>query len=115
LGSAGEVAPGSADLGPGPDGRDLAVDEDDDTIGLGEGGPLGGGADDRRTPLAQRRPQLDLGGGVEGAGDVVGQQQLGVGRERPGQGEPLDLSSREPDAAVTDQGVLAAGFGDVGA
>ena len=61
------------------------------------------------------RPQLDLGGGVERGGDVVGEQQLGVAGQRPGQREPLHLAAGQPDAAVADQGVGAAGGLDVGA
>src|SRR3712207_8191920 len=40
--------------------------------------------------LAERCPQLDLGRGVKGARDVVGQEQLGVGSQRACECEPLE-------------------------
>ena len=56
-------------------------------------------------PLPQGGPQLDLGRGVEGAGDVVGEQQLGVGGQRPREREALHLTSGQPHAAVPDERV----------
>ena len=106
---------GRAELAPRPDGGDPALDEHDDPVGLGQRRALGGRADDGRRRAAQRRPELDLGGGVERRGDVVGQQQLGVAGERAGQREPLHLAAGEPDAAVADERVGAAGLLDVAA
>ena len=63
---------------------------------------------------AQRGPQLDLGRGVQRRGDVVGQQQLGVAGQGAGQRQALHLPAGEPDAAVPDQRVGAAGGLDVG-
>ncbi len=45
--SAGEVAPGAREVAPRTERRDPAVDEDEHAVGLGEGGPLRGRADDR--------------------------------------------------------------------
>jgi hypothetical protein len=107
------VAPRARQLAPGADGGDLAADEYDDPVGLGESGRLRGGPDDRRAPLTEGCPQLDLGGGVQGTGDVVGQEELGVGSQRSGEREALDLASGEPDTAVPHKSVLAAGLVDV--
>ena len=60
--SARQVAPRARELAPGADRGDLAVDQDDDPVGLLEGGALGGGADHGGAALAQGDPQLDLGG-----------------------------------------------------
>src|SRR3954467_9975421 len=64
-----EVAPGRCQIVPGAGGGDLAAGEDDDPVGLGQGRAFRGGADHGCPPLAERCPQLDLGSGVEGAGD----------------------------------------------
>ena len=74
---------------------------------------LGGRADHGGTALAQGRPELDLGGGVERGRHVVGEQQLGVAGQRPGQREPLHLTTGQPDAAVPDERVGTAGVVDV--
>ena len=63
--------------------------------------------------VAQRLPQLDLGGGVERGRHVVGQQHVGVGGQRPGQRESLHLPAGEAYAAVADERVGAAGLGHV--
>jgi hypothetical protein len=107
------VGPRRSQLGPRTHRGDLAVDHDDDPVGLSESGSLRGGADDRRVPVTQRPPELDLGGRVERAGDVVGQEQLGVGGQRSRQGETLDLSPGEAYATVTDDRVRAARLLDV--
>ena len=44
-----------------------AVDEHDDPVGLGEGGPLRRGPDDRGATGAKGGPQVDLGRGVQSA------------------------------------------------
>ena len=70
--------------------------------------------DDRRAASAQRIPQLDLGAGVQRRGHVIREHQLGVGRQRAGEGEPLHLAAGQAHAAVADQRVGPAGVGDVG-
>ena len=53
--------------------------------------------------LAQHLPELEFGDDVQGRGDVVRDQQLGVRRERPGQCQALQLPARQPGALVADQ------------
>ena len=83
--SAGQVPPAGGELAPGPRRGHAPVDQHDDPVGLRPA---------RRAllvapttvapPLAQGRPQLDLGRRVERGGDVVGEQQVGVCTPVPG-------------------------------
>src|SRR5699024_2588596 len=85
-GSPAEVTPAGRALLPRAGGGDPTGVQDDHPVGLLEGGPLRGGADDGSAALAQRVPELDLGRGVERAGDVIGQEQLRLRGQRPREG-----------------------------
>ena len=111
--AAREVAPPRRQLSPRTLVGDPAVDQHHDPVGPGQRRRLRGRPDDRRPPLAQRLPELDLGGGVERRGDVVGQEQLGVAGQGPGQREPLHLTSGQAYAAVPDERVGSARLGHV--
>ncbi len=62
--------------------RRLVVGDEDDSAPLGMNG-------------GEQFEDLDAGGGVELAGRFVGQQQLGVVDQRPGQRHPLLLAAGE--------------------
>ena len=47
--------------------------------------------------------------GVERAGDLVQDQQLGPADQRPRQGDPLPLAARQPRTLGADHGVHALG------
>src|SRR5437868_4439924 len=57
----------------------------------------------------QRFDQHQVGLGIESAGRLVEDENWGVFEERPGDGEPLPLSSRQRGPALTDNGVVAIG------
>ena len=62
-----------------------------------------GRADHGHPVLAQRPPQRQLGGDVQRRRHVVGDQQLGTRRQRPGQRQPLQLPAGQPGALVPDE------------
>ena len=101
--SAGQVAPAVLEVAPRAARQNPAADEHDDLVGQRQRRPLRRRPDDGDAALAQRLPQLELGDDVERGGDVVGDEQLRLRRQRPGQGEPLQLTTGEPGALVPDE------------
>src|SRR5699024_8275410 len=99
--SAGQVRPGGLELLPRPGGRDGALLQHHDPVGQGERGLLGGRTDHGGPALPQRCPQFQLGGGVQGAGDVIGQQHLRLGGQGSSQREPLHLTAGEPHPTMS--------------
>ncbi len=80
----------------GPLGLDAAIFEDDDVIGPAEGGPAVG--DDQTGGLTlgeDALPQGLLGVDVEGAGEVVEDEEFRLPDEHAGSAGPLDLPAGE--------------------
>src|SRR6266511_4190172 len=79
--------------------NDLAVLEEQHVVGVGGGARVVGHHHDRLAELVDRAPQeaeqLGAGVGVEVAGGLVGKDDRGRGRQRPGGGDPLLLAARE--------------------
>ena len=61
--------------------------------------------------LADRGDQLDFGALIDGAEDVVEEQEGGFAVEGAGEGGALALAAGEGDAALADDGVEAFGEG----
>lgn len=61
----GQVTPAARELRPRPDRGDPPLHQHQHPVGLRQRRALGGGTDDGRAPLAQDRPQLDLGRRVQ--------------------------------------------------
>src|SRR6266540_2698398 len=79
--------------------NDLAVLEEQHVVGVGGGARVVGHHHDRLAELVDRAPQeaeqLGAGVGVEVAGGLVGKDDRGRGRQRPGGGDPLLLAAGE--------------------
>ena len=58
---------------------------------------------------AERLEDAGLGGGVDGGGGVVEQQQPGPAHEGAGEGDPLALAARQRRAPLPHDGLVAAG------
>jgi hypothetical protein len=56
----------------------------------------GRGGDCRRSAAGQGVPEVGLGGGVQGGGDVVQHQQVGSDAQGAGLGEALRLPAGQP-------------------
>ena len=90
---------------------DAAVFEDDDAVGVGDRAePVG---DDEARAAFHQRGQAGLDHpfafGVEVAGGLVEDEDLRVGQDRAGDGDPLPLAAAELHAALADERVVAVG------
>ena len=111
---AGQVAPPAGQLRPRPDGGDPPSTSTTTRSAWASAARLEV-APMTVAPRSRRAAHSSISVAASSAGrDVVGQQQLGVAGQRAGQREPLHLAAGEPDAAVPDQRVGAAGVLDVG-
>src|SRR5215210_3364141 len=92
-------------------GCDTAFVEDQDQVGVPHRGDPVGDDEDRAVLLAhepvQRLLERSLRLGVHGRGAVVQNEQPRVDKKRPRYGDPLPLTAREPDAPLSDNGVVA--------
>src|SRR6476659_3204966 len=90
---------------------DLAAVEDEDLVGVADGGePVGDGH--RGAALGEVVERLlhgALGAGVEGAGGLVEEQDGRVAQDGPRDRDALLLAAREPVAALADDGVVPLG------
>ena len=69
---------------------------------------MGDGKDGGAARLRRHRgADLRLGGGIEGAGRFVQDQQLGLVHHGTGQGDALALPARQLEAALADHGFKA--------
>ena len=88
-----------------------ALVEDQDQVSVPHRGNPLGDDEDGAVPLAHEPVQglLDrrLRLRVNGRGAVVQDQEPRVDEERPGYGDTLPLTAREPDAPLSDDGVVA--------
>src|ERR1039458_1229171 len=93
--------------------HDPPVLHDDDPVGQVQSRtPV---SDEQRRPPGHNRAEgvmyrlFDLG--IDGAGGIIEDQDAGVVEDRAGQGDTLTLPSRESEASLADDGVVAAGEG----
>ena len=100
--------------GPVHPARDPSVDEEDHGVGVRRRDRVVGDHDDRLAQVVDAGPQqgqhLVRGPGVEGAGRLVGQDDRGVGDQRPGDRDALLLAAGElrgqPPAPVAEPDLL---------
>ena len=96
----------------GADGVDAAVVQHDDLVGAHDRGDALGNDDlGHIGQRAQRRADLCFGRGVDGAGGIVKNEDLGLFKQRARDAQALLLPARDVDAALAEVGVQAAGHG----
>ena len=95
---------------------DLPVGEEDHPVGVGGGVGVVGDHDDGLAELAHRVAQetehLGAGAGVEVAGRLVGEDDLGPGDQGPGAGDPLLLAAGQLAGPVPEPVAQADGVDD---